>query len=510
MARRVMRTVSAPLLISFAFLASPLAAPTTTARADDWLAVMPDCAFGPESRALGRMALLYPRVGLPALVHAGEPLVTRVRVPSGLTPPPGVQQDRALVGWSAVLEGDGVPLGDAVEHRYALRVVDVRPDGPSSLIYRATLRIPHWALPGTYALRMTAPGGADGVAAAVRILAEGAEPTLGLLGSVVGEVEVRPLLSRLARAPVDAWIAVDDPALRAALENAPRQPEPTAPLPALLLLEPDGPPVALRHGRVVSVLGRCEGRYVRFEDQLAGVVARDGLGVRELGPSALPPAGTLSTGPGSPSPLPAIDPLSLERIGGGARLSTTGAVVLTLLLPEDGQATDVTGAEAVFGPATPVRAAGSVPTLGLRLTLPAEARVEVERGPAMPFELSVDIEPREVAANVSATLRARASAPVTRVAWQLAEDDTAVGESARHTWGVLGPHRVHALAIDGRGVSQRATAGVQVVTREVGGCESCALGGPGARLPPELWLALGLVVIRGRRRAGNRPRARGG
>ncbi|MFW5920633.1 MAG: hypothetical protein ACOCUS_02245, partial [Polyangiales bacterium] len=42
------------------------------ARADDWLLLHPPCAWEPPARSAGEASLVYPRTGLPALVHAGE------------------------------------------------------------------------------------------------------------------------------------------------------------------------------------------------------------------------------------------------------------------------------------------------------------------------------------------------------------------------------------------------------------------------------------------------------
>src|SRR5688572_9396356 len=150
------------------------------ARADDWLVSYPECGLRVLGRRAGSTALLYPRSDLAAVVARGELLVTRVQVPTGLTPPPGIQQRRALHGWSAELIGHGVALEDA-EFRYAVRVVDVRPDGPSSLIYRATIRLPVWIAPGVYSLRLSVPGGTDVAVAAVRVIDPGREPRVAVL-----------------------------------------------------------------------------------------------------------------------------------------------------------------------------------------------------------------------------------------------------------------------------------------------------------------------------------------
>ena len=227
------------------------------AHADDWLALAPGCSHPQDARTLGRMALLYPRIGLPAMVEVGDRLITRVRVPSPLTPPPGIQQDRALVGWSAELVGHGRALfGGSTEHRYPLRVVDVRPDGPSTLVYRATLLIPHWAAPGTYSLRLSAPGGTDTVASVVRLLPPGARSRIGQLGALPESTPDG--IDALSDAAADVWVAADEARLRSLLDAAVS--DEARPRPVVLLLGPDEPAVILRSGAEAWVLGRCDDR----------------------------------------------------------------------------------------------------------------------------------------------------------------------------------------------------------------------------------------------------------
>lgn len=107
------------------------------------------------------LAWVEPEVGVAAAVVAGEALVVRARLPIALTPPPGVQQPRALEGWSGTLVGQAwsVDAGAVVTHGYFVAVSDVRPDGGASLVYRARLELPPWVAPGEYALTLATPGG---------------------------------------------------------------------------------------------------------------------------------------------------------------------------------------------------------------------------------------------------------------------------------------------------------------------------------------------------------------
>lgn len=112
--------------------------------------------------APGALAWLFPTPEEPARVTPGTMLEVRVRLPTALTPPPGVQQPQALARWAGALIAPAKPLepADAGEVRYALAVMDVRPDAGSTLAYRATLPLPAWIAPGAYALTLVTPGGA--------------------------------------------------------------------------------------------------------------------------------------------------------------------------------------------------------------------------------------------------------------------------------------------------------------------------------------------------------------
>ncbi|MEM9194960.1 MAG: hypothetical protein AAGF12_37630, partial [Myxococcota bacterium] len=284
--------------------------------ADDWLELFPECAFGPEARALGQMAVLYPKPGRAAVVRQGDKLWTRIRVPTGLTPPPGRQQDRALRGWSAELVGHAAQGWGRAEHRYPLRVVDVRPDGPSSLVYRAALIVPAWAAPGTYGLRISAPGGSAEVAGSIRIVDVDAPIRLAMLslsfdavldaaqaiesvpqegpsaptdeGSDTGEDAERARLLRLLEAlsylPIDVWVAMETPRLRSAASL--RGPEDR--FPAMLWLREQGHPIAVRVGDELLTLGECDDAVLRFSERLDGLMTERGGRHRRLDRAALP------------------------------------------------------------------------------------------------------------------------------------------------------------------------------------------------------------------------------
>lgn len=103
--------------------------------------------------------LIAPTTGQPATVRSGQLLQVTVRVASGLTPPPGVQQDRARRFWAGRLTICAPALGAPRCAEVPLRVANVRPLDASGLRYRADLPLPLWVAPGVYDLWLRFPGG---------------------------------------------------------------------------------------------------------------------------------------------------------------------------------------------------------------------------------------------------------------------------------------------------------------------------------------------------------------
>ncbi len=278
------------------------------AHADDWLAVWPPCSI-PDA-ALPEFALLYPAPGLPALVHAGDSLVIRIRTPAALTPPPGVQQERALASFDGELSAPAARVGVASteRHRQALPVTSVRPDTANTLVYRVRLQVPAYVAEGTYALSLRTPFGIRRAEQAVRVLATGARPRLRPLPAGL----LLPPMAAATR-PVDVWLSDgaaaepapprghDDAAAERALPNglddapadsappsghddAPAEPAPPNPLddaaaagelaeaaPTLLT---HGAAFALRVGAELWVHSGCADTRA-FEREVAGVLANE-------------------------------------------------------------------------------------------------------------------------------------------------------------------------------------------------------------------------------------------
>lgn len=100
-------------------------------------------------------------VQVPSMVRAGERLQIELETPYGLTPPPGIQNERALRGFSARLctEARCVPLA----------ALDVRPRDGWSTFYRAEFGLPAALVPGHYELDVRFPGGLAGLPGGVTV-----------------------------------------------------------------------------------------------------------------------------------------------------------------------------------------------------------------------------------------------------------------------------------------------------------------------------------------------------
>ncbi len=456
----------------------------SAARADDWLLYAPECSFGPETGELGRMALLYPRPFLPAIVGAGEPLIVRVRVPSALTPPPGIQRERALYGWSASIDGDGVVLDDRAEHRYRLRVADVRPDGPTSMIYRATLPIPRYAAPGTYSIRITAPGGSDSMRAAVRIVDPDQPLRVGRIGAL--DRDARAGLAVLARLPVDVWLVAPSPALIGLFEGA----SPGLPVmlgvgqgAASVLIELDG----------ANALGACG----PFFDEASQAFA-EAAGVDRRALEIALPAPSLYAIESETRPLPRGDEVTIVREGSTLRVSTTLAPIeIGVVYPErpagerDRAYAIDSDVAFVAKPATQIVYAHARPSIVARSIVQSSARFAmIETDAAL---LEVDAEPSPVPSGRVVTLTARA-ADGALIAWQLDEDVSAIGSTVRQRLRHAGRHRVPVVAIAPSGAAGRVEVELRFEPAIMHGCTV----GRAARdvLPLQALLLLSLAAVR--------------
>ncbi|HEX6240480.1 MAG TPA: hypothetical protein VFZ61_06285, partial [Polyangiales bacterium] len=112
-----------------------------------------------SSRAHAERGLIAPRAERPVGVAPGRLLTLEVEVATGLTPPPGIQEDRAHRAFALSLCADGVDLGAGARSCFPLPVHNVRPADGTSLRYRVEAQLPTWLAPSTYDLAVRFPGG---------------------------------------------------------------------------------------------------------------------------------------------------------------------------------------------------------------------------------------------------------------------------------------------------------------------------------------------------------------
>jgi hypothetical protein len=145
-----------------------------------WLALawLPGLAHAQD--APGRR-LVAPSAEAPAQVAPGGVLRCEVETASGLTPPPGLQEDRAHRWFAISLCASGLPLGAPERSCFPLPVRNVRPLDGASLGYRVEAPVPRWVAPWSYDLALRFPGGHAELAGGVRVSGgAGAEAPLEL------------------------------------------------------------------------------------------------------------------------------------------------------------------------------------------------------------------------------------------------------------------------------------------------------------------------------------------
>jgi hypothetical protein len=424
------------------------------ARADDWLAVWPVCSIADGSRPI--LSLLYPAPGLPAVVHAGDALFARVRTPTALTPPPGVQQERVLTSWWAEFSGSALHVGvePGERHRHFLPVVSVRPDGADSLVYRLRIEIPAYVAPGTYAFALHTPFGTRSTEQGVRVIAAGATPRLArlpdhmllppaaagtrlvdvwLAGSYAEEaVAAIAPIDLIEPAPTDAG-----PAGRPAVEMG------SDPAPTLLV---EGDAIALRVGSELWVRGGCSDAST-FEREVAAVLAIERSTRVPLDPRR-------AASPPTAAELFSVDAIALRAEG--AELDNRAASTareLALLLPFAARASVDHGTLALYPASEPV---ARTPAAKLaRWIVPAGVRAALRLGPARAAGSTLALRPRDFRSGQPARVRIAGADARAKVAFALGFAHSAYASPDLRTrfWGPL-PHPVRAQVFETDGAGQ--------------------------------------------------------
>lgn len=480
--------ICAFVLASFAVGARAQVPEHPDGRVHDWLVWWPRCAqdaFVPERLATSQ--LLYPRPGFPAVVRAGQRLTARVRLAAPLTPPPGVQQEKALRGWSATLEGRATWQAPRAEHRHPLRVADVRPDTRVSTVFRASVDLPPWLPPGTYDLALQVPGGEvlAGVAS-VRVIDREA-PVIARLPDAVAHDTNASAHESLRDVDVDVWVG--DPtsdALRRPLRGT-----------GLPWLDPEV-------GAVLAVGDEGIWDRPRCDDPLMPrAAALTALGARQ---AVSPTQSTFRVRLVPPEDADVVHPLV-------RRAEVEGEARLSFLVPE-GWRVQATGADVIGAwPATPVRAAGTTPSVVVWLAARA-GTVVVEAGPAPALDARLEA-PTQVPSGRGADVVAHgpggsasdgAEGAFVALAWE--EDGAAwarVGTPTPVALRWMEPSEIQGLVLAADGRSARVAATARGVARRPGGC---AAGGSPTDSSGNWWLGTWLCTIGVARYTSARSRSR--
>jgi len=455
--------------------------------------------------------ILFPARGVVAFALAGGDLVATFKLRTALTPPPGIQQERALHGWEASLStSSGVRVPGAPPHRYPVRVSRIRPGGPT-LTYRFWITLPAWVPPDLYDLEVAGPGFLASRPAAVRVI-DPADP--------------RPFATyRCApdgAVPESAWASLDVEALVLNAQECPHSVLDPLGLPAAAVL-------ALRPGPVARDLFRLAAGPSRWAQRAGNrqVVAADGddaflakIRASARGPGArrelisLPvdsPAGRASLVGASPPVEWDPSAVSAAIDGLTVRLSAPAGVPLKFKVVTDGKAWQVEGPD---GPLRPARVATTgppalegVPESAVLYFEVSSAGAPVEyrarRRDIRPPAASLWVDGRRVggaphAARVgrAVKLEVRLQDPedgAASVLWDLGAEvgGSARGRRAEIVYRHVGRHPVTVVILGERGT--RRTLSVDLDIRPGGG-PGCANAGSPANWTASPGLAIILVV----------------
>jgi MYXO-CTERM domain-containing protein len=465
-----------------ACLLGTIAAPRPLAAQEDWLVALPSCSL---TASRPELALLYPRPGLPAVVEASGVLAARVRVVSALTPPPGIQQERALSGWSAHLIGGGIALGAApLPHRHALSVIAVRPDTGASLVYRVRLQVAAYVAPGTYSFELRTPFGAETSRDGVRVLARGAQVRVANAAQLQDAApETLPFDVRL------------DQQSGTLAESAPSTEEAPASS-AQPRLAPGAIAVALRVGNELWVQGDCADDAGAFRSETRAAANAAGLQLRQW-PSAVSGDSPLQPSAAVPWQRSAMG-LSLDN-----RASARARELLVLLPARAGLA--VSGAQLELFAASDLSLHDLSAIAGV-WRVPAHMRAELTLSPelaAQPWSL----EPGRVASGAPSVLRVIGAPESARVAFDYGAGRSALGGATLKASfaGPLG-QPLRALVLPQEGHAQLLRRQVVVEPRRPPNCSTAAVGGRHFGLAGLLLLGAALLKRRRPRGFGNRLR----
>jgi hypothetical protein len=434
------------------------------------------------------VAILHPARGLVAFARPGEPLFAYFELRTALTPPPGIQQDRALFGWEAALSTSShVAVPDAPPHRYPVRVSQIRPAGPT-LLYRFRFEIPAWVPPDTYDLEVAGPGFRATRGAGVRVVDPDRSLPVAYHACAPGE-----------GVPQSAWDALDVEAVVLSLESCPEVAIDPVGLPHAALVVAS--PRALAADIFRKLIGPTRfavdagghrllfaGDDRAFADAEHARAKREGRAVTSIPLAGTPDGRTVRLSPGGAPQGPRWNPreVSLEASALEIRAHAPRGVSLRFAVVTDGAAWRVVGPDGVLDPVR-VATAGppaipGVPEAAI-LYFVVEGTGSTERYRAQQHDvrppvasLWIDGEragaaphPARVGQRVSLEVRSDEAAAIV---WDLGEEtgESARGARASLTYKQIGRHSITAVVLGPRGNRRTLSADLDVAVGGGGGC----------------------------------------
>jgi hypothetical protein len=409
-------------------------------------------------------ALAMPSPGAPLVVQPGGAFWIDMVVRIPLTPPPGVQQERALNDFAAVATG----MVDVGERPVVpLPVTKIRPGGAQATHYRAVVEVPGWMPEGVWDLAVTGRG-FDAHAGRALVVRRGA---IGVVTTTAEEL----LLPDRARAAVlsGALVALVPAGIAASAPPDEAHARFVAALDGAGLATVVRPSHADRAGRGASFRRLVAPLSVR------GPAIADGAWTE--------PASARAVTVGD---VAQVDDAVVNRGSTAARVVLRVSSAEPSYLSADGRR---------LAPRT-VDLAGTLdqPTVlrTYELDLPPFARrvLRLEPAPASPSDVALEV-PRRVDVGDAVTLRPRDPGPrPSSTAWSFDDESFAAGERVRHRFTRLGRHDVLVVRVGPDGAVARGRARVRVDTAVRRGCATA--GSPGASILPAaalLWLISALA-----------------
>ncbi len=414
-------------------------------------------------------ALVTPAPGAPLVVQPGGSFWIDMVVRIALTPPPGVQQERALNDFTALATGVA-DLGP--RPTVPLPVTKIRPGGAQASHYRAVVEVPGWMPEGVFDLHVTGRG-FEADAARALLVRRGA---IGIFTATAEDL----LAPGRARAAVlsGALVALVPAGIAASA------PPDEAHARFLAALDGSGLATAVRPSSADRAAVAASFRRLVGPLSVRGPVLADAAWTEPASSRAVTVHDVVRDG----------DAI-VNRGASPARVVLRVASAVPSHLTVDGQRTAPRGVDLTGTLDAPT----VLRTYELELAAGARKVLALEPATGPASEVPVEV-PRRVDVGDAVSLRPREPGPrPSACAWSFGDESFAAGERVRHRFTRLGRHDVLFVRVGPDGAVARGQARIRVDTAVRSGCASA----PGDSILPGaafLWLIWVLA------RRGNPPR----